>query len=62
MAHEFGRALAAAGIISDLENVRRIVIDAEAGELLRLYVEYFGDERWLNVAQALDGIEITTQP
>lgn len=59
---EFGQALATAGIVRDIENVRRIVIDAEAGELLRLYVEYFGDERWLNVALALDGVEVITSP
>ena len=59
-ASEFGKALADAGIISDLENVRRIVIDAKAGEPLRFYVEYFGDERWLNVAQFLKGIVVTT--
>ena len=58
----FAEALANAGIIRDLNLVRRIVVDAQAGHALRVYVEYFGDERWLNVVHVLDGIEITTQP
>jgi hypothetical protein len=58
----FGQALAEAGIIDDLSLVRRIVIDAEAGHAVRMHVEYYGDERLLRVAQALDGIEITSVP
>ena len=59
---EFAQALADAGIIDDPGSISRIVLDAKAGEPLRMYVEHFADERWLNVALALDGIEITTQP
>ena len=61
-AQEFAKAIAGAGIIHDLDGVRRIVIDALAGEPLRVYVEYYGDERWLDVTHALDGVEITTAP
>jgi hypothetical protein len=60
MSREFAEALAAAGIIHDLGNVRRIVLDAQAGDVVRVYVEYYGDERWLNVTCALDGVEVTT--
>jgi len=60
VSREFAQALADVGIIQGLGNVRRIVVDAQAGEPLRFYVEYYGDERWLNVTQALDGIEVTT--
>jgi len=58
----FAEALAHAGIIHDLGNVHRIVVDALAGEPLRVYVEYYGDERWLNVTPALDGVQVTTRP
>lgn len=62
LSNEFGQALADAGIIDDPGRVRRIVVDAQAGHALVVYVEYFGDERWLNVAQTLEGVEVTTQP
>ena len=62
LAREFAAALADAGIIDEPGSISRIVLDAKAGEPLRFYVEHFGDERWLNVALTLDGIEITTQP
>jgi hypothetical protein len=62
MAEQLGQALADAGIVEDISSVRRIVIDAEAGHLVRIYVERFGDERLLKVAQTLDGIEISGVP
>lgn len=58
----FAGALAGAGIIHDVSRVRRIVIDAEAGHVVRVYVERFGDERLLDVAQALGGVEISGIP
>lgn len=61
-AEAFGQALADAGIIGDLDRVARIVIDAQAGHVLVMHVQYFGDERLLKVAQSLDGIEITSAP
>ena len=61
-AERFGQALADAGIIEDIGKVRRIVIDAEAGHLVRIHIERYGDERLLKVAQTLDGIEISTAP
>jgi hypothetical protein len=61
-ADRFGQALADAGIIEDINQVRRIVIDAQSGHAVMLYVERYGDERLLKVAQTLDGIEISTVP
>jgi len=61
-ANQFGQALADAGIIEDINLVRRIVIDAEAGNVVKIYVERHGDERLLKVAQTLDGVEISGVP
>jgi hypothetical protein len=52
-------ALTAAGIIGADEDVRRVVIDLQAGHAALMHVERFGDERLLNVAQTLSGVEIT---
>jgi hypothetical protein len=61
-ADRFGQALADAGIIEDIFDVTRIVIDAQAGHVVMIYVERFGDERLLKVAQTLDGVEISGVP
>jgi hypothetical protein len=61
-AHRFGQALADLGIIEDINLVRRIVIDAEEGHAVKIYVERYGDERLLKVAQTLDGVEISGVP
>jgi hypothetical protein len=61
-ANQFGQALADAGIIEDINSVRRIVIDAEAGNPVKIYVERYGDDRLLKVAQTLDGVEISGVP
>jgi hypothetical protein len=58
----FAKALADAGIIRDLDKVSRVVIDARAGHVVVLYVERYGDERLLKVAQSLDGIEVSSAP
>jgi hypothetical protein len=57
---KFGQALADAGVIADASLVRRIVIDAEAGKPLMVYVEYFGDSRWLDVARFVGKVEVIT--
>lgn len=59
---EFGKALVAAGVIDDYTRVRRVVIDAQAGHAVTIYVERFGDERLLNVVQTLEGVEIKGVP
>lgn len=58
---KFAQALADAGIIADSTLVRRIVIDAQAGKPLMVYVEYFGDRQWLNVAKFAAGVEVITR-
>jgi len=50
--------LAEAGII-DGHTVRRVVIDVPFDDAVRVYVERVGDERLLNMATTLEGIEIT---
>jgi len=54
----FHEALVAAGVVRAGERIRRVVIDAKAGEAVILHVERFGDERLLDVVRGLEGIEI----
>jgi len=59
LATMFGQKLIEAGIIPGTpEEIRRIVIDIEAGELVTMYVEYTADERLLEVIPGLKGIEV----
>lgn len=63
LGHEFGKALMDAGVIPAEPGMpARIVIDVDPAEPLRVYVEYFGDERWLDVAVHACGVEIITRP
>jgi hypothetical protein len=54
----FYQALVDAGVIRKGEFIRRIVIDAEMNEPVKLYTERYGDERLLRVATELDGVQI----
>lgn len=61
-AEKFCQALAEAGVIQeDLRYVRRIVIDARAGHMVTIYLERLGDERLLNVAVTLEGVEVSRE-
>ncbi len=51
-------ALVAAGVIRATDRTRRIVIDLNLGDVARIYVERFGDERLLDVALSLDGVQV----
>jgi hypothetical protein len=51
-----------AGLFREDDSVRRIVIDAQAGEPIVMYVEHWGDERLLDVATTLQGIEVRGVP
>jgi hypothetical protein len=53
------KALTDAGLCDD--DTRRVVIDIQAGELPRVFVEKFGDERLIDVIQTLAGVEITRE-
>jgi hypothetical protein len=57
-ARQFHDALAAAGVIRGNEFYRRIVIDAQTGQAVVIYAERYADERLLDVALTLDGIEV----
>jgi hypothetical protein len=53
--------LAALGaIVGPTKQVRRVVIDIQAGHATMVHVERFGDEQLLDVVRALDGVEIRT--
>lgn len=60
--HRFVAALETAGIINEADRVRRIVIDANAKDVVVMYVERYGDERLIDVATTLNGVEITGIP
>jgi hypothetical protein len=60
--YELHNALVAADVIRDGEHISRVVIDAKEGEPVRMYVERFGDERLLHVAQTLEGVQISGAP
>jgi hypothetical protein len=58
-AEAFHKALVAAGVVRDGESIRRIVIDAQAGNaVVVMHVERYGDDRLLNVVRTLEGVEI----
>jgi len=59
-AKKFFEALKAAGVVSEEDLIRRIVIDIQAGHVVVMHVERFCDERLLDVIPTLDGIEIRT--
>jgi hypothetical protein len=56
----FHKALVAAGVVREDESLYRVVIDAKAGDIVRMYIERNGDERLLDVVPTLDGIRILT--
>ena len=64
MYYDFSKALAEAGVFTEdeLNNITRIVIDVKHGDFVVMYVEYFGDERILKVAQTLNGVVIEGVP
>lgn len=55
-------ALVNAGVVRAEEHIRRIVIDAQAGQAVVIHVERFGDARLLDVVRGLDGVEIREAP
>lgn len=61
-ANRFWQALVDAGVLSPGTDatIRRLVIDAQEGCMVMMYVEKFTDERLLSVAMTLDGIEVKT--
>jgi hypothetical protein len=61
---EFAKALVAADVIrdTDTDTISRVVIDARAGHAVQIYLERFGDQRLLNIAPAMTGVEITSVP
>ncbi len=51
----FAKALEAAGIVSDLDTIERIVIDVQAQNLVKIHVQRTGDERLIDLAAILAG-------
>jgi hypothetical protein len=54
----FHKALVDAGVIRADEFYRRIVIDAQEGEAVKIYAERYADDRLLSVVMTLDGTEV----
>ncbi len=55
---QLAEALIAAGVITIEEHVRRLVIDCPVDAPVVIHVERYGDERLLEVAPALRGVEV----
>jgi hypothetical protein len=49
------QALVDAGVIREEDKIRRVIIDLDVGEIAKMYVERFGDERLLGIAVNLNG-------
>lgn len=49
---------AIAPLVGDVNTVRRVVIDIQAGHVPIVHIERYGDEKMLDVVRALAGIEI----
>lgn len=59
----FCKALLDAGVISgDLDRIARVVIVAQPLECPRIYVEHLGDERIIDVASMLPGLDADRVP
>jgi len=58
---QFWEALAEAGVVDRKKDghIRRIVIDAEEGGPVKVYIERFADESMLKITTTLAGIKIT---
>ena len=54
--HELGKLLTDAGLIPP--KTRRVIIDIDIDAPVRLYIEQFGTQRWLNV----DWVKALTNP
>lgn len=51
-------ALAAAGIVSNHDQITRVVIDLQVRQMAVIHVRRYGDARLLDVVQTLEGVEI----
>jgi hypothetical protein len=59
---KFAAALEAAGVISDLDTIERIIIDVDPAKMVTIHVQRVGDERLLEIAAVLAGAQITERP
>ncbi len=59
---DFITALHEVGLIPDPKEVRRVVLDFEAGNIPMVHIEKFIDDSVLDVIRALDGVEIQREP
>ena len=53
LGREFAKALEAAGVVSDLNTIERIVIDVRADDVVHVHVQRMGTERLLSIAPLL---------
>lgn len=55
---EFFQMLVEAGLFEDGDRIRRVVIDCQVGEAVKLYIERYAEQAWLN-AGVMAGLEVT---
>jgi hypothetical protein len=58
--YQLADQLIKAGIIPAGDKITRVVIDAPAGNVVKIHVERVGDERLLQVVPSLEGVRIST--
>lgn len=61
MAEQYGQALAEAGLIANIDDVHRILVDVRPHRPLTVWVEYYADERWLDLLPG-EGVTIRNTP
>ena len=64
MSNAFYDALIESGVLGTdpPRVVNKVVIVAASGEPLRVFVEYLGEEGWLDVPGLMAGVEVHTSP
>lgn len=58
MSNKLIEALVGAGVITEGDRVRRVVIDLQVSHMPMIHIERYGDERLLDVFRGLQGVEI----
>jgi hypothetical protein len=59
---QFAKALEAAGVVSDIDSITRIVIDIDPAKLVEIHIQRAGDARLLDIVPMLTGARVVEQP
>ena len=59
---EFAAALEAAGVITDIDTITRVIIDVDPAKSVEIHIQRIGDERLLDIVPMLAGAQVIEQP